>query len=67
MGIRFPPYATKNEILAVAGEILGLLPVKEMSVTGWGCSIIMDVLYRFSGLKSKQIGNFGIDYSTVSQ
>jgi len=45
---RFPPYATKNEILAVAGEILGLPPGKEMSATGLGRSIIMDVLYRFA-------------------
>ena len=61
-------YATKNDIFAAAGEILGITAEKEMLAAGPERSIIMDVLYRLGGLKNKQIGEFfGVDYSTVSQ
>jgi len=61
-------YATKNDILAVAGKILGITPGKEKLAVGLERSVIMDVLYRLGGLKNKQIGEFfGVDYSTVSQ
>lgn len=39
-----------------------------MLATGLERYIIMDLLYRFGGLKNKQIGEFFcVDYSTVSQ
>ena len=61
-------YATRSDILTIAGEILGIKPGKELSAKGLERSIIMDVLYRFGGLKNKQIGDFfDVDYSTVSQ
>lgn len=61
-------YATKSDILFIAGDVLGIKSGKELSAKGLERSIMMDLLYRFSGLKNKQIGNFfGVDYSTVSQ
>lgn len=61
-------YATKNDILAVAGRMLGISHGKEILATGIERYIIMDLLYRFGGMKNKRIGDFfGIDYSTVSQ
>ena len=61
-------YATRSDILAVAGKILGITAGKEMLATGLERSILMDLLYRYAGLKNKQIGEFfGVDYSTVSQ
>ncbi|MDT8335506.1 MAG: transposase [Desulfurivibrionaceae bacterium] len=61
-------YATKSNILAFAGEILGIRSGNEMLAAGLERSIMMDLLYRFGGLKNNQIGElFGVDYSTVSQ
>ncbi len=59
---------SKDVILRVASKRLKIKPAEIRTAKGKERYILMYLLYRFGGLKNKDIGDFfGVDYSTVSQ
>jgi hypothetical protein len=61
-------YSSKDVVLSVLTKELGLNSDSVLLSTGKDRQIVMTMLYKYSGLNNREIGeHLGVDYSTVSQ